>query len=67
MVSMFSGFIATIAGVPGVCGYNGDGILATAAFLNYPFHATIDNRGGLFISDTNNYALRYGMFILCLY
>ena len=53
-------FISTLVGIAGLCGYNGDGILAASAYLNYPFHVAIDGLGGLLISDTNNYALRYG-------
>ena len=51
--------ISTVVGVGGTCSFNGDGGTASTATLNYPYHVAVDAQGGLLISDTNNYALRY--------
>ncbi len=56
-VLMTNGNIATVAG-NGKNGYNGDGILATAAELNRPFDVAFDAYGNLFIADTNNFRVR---------
>lgn len=54
----------TVAGVyygPQVTGqatYNGDGIPATQAYLNFPSYIAIDCANDLFISDTFNYRIR---------
>ena len=39
-------------------GYNGDGIPATQARLNYPRDVAVDADGNLYIADTNNYRIR---------
>ena len=52
-----SGIITTIAGT-GVQGYNGDGISATAAQLNYPEGVEVDPVGNIYISDQGNYRIR---------
>lgn len=53
-----SGVITTIAGT-GVAGYNGDGMPATLAQLNYPTHIIIDsNNNNIFISDYLNSRIR---------
>lgn len=52
-----SGIITTAAGT-GTCGYNGDGILATAAELNLPRGVALDTAGNLYISDTLNHRVR---------
>lgn len=52
-----SGIITTYAGT-GTAGYNGDGIQATAAKLNYPYALAIDNSGNLLISDYINNRVR---------
>jgi YVTN family beta-propeller protein len=52
-----SGIITTAAGT-GTCGYNGDGIKATAAQLNYPHGVALDTAGNLYISDTQNHRVR---------
>ena len=49
--------VTTIAGT-GVAGYNGDGIYATAATLNYPKALTLDKAGNLYIGDSSNYRIR---------
>jgi sugar lactone lactonase YvrE len=50
--------VSVAAGVEFVCGFNGDGILATAAFLNTPFGVAVDSRGGIWIADSSNNRVR---------
>jgi len=57
-VSVAAGNIQTIAGSSSR-GFAGDGGLATSAELNYPFFATFDGSGNLYISDNSNYRIRY--------
>jgi sugar lactone lactonase YvrE len=60
-----SGAVTKVAGAGGcapqpggsAC-YNGDGILATDAFLNFPTHITFDCAGNLTISDTFHFRVR---------
>lgn len=52
-----SGIITTAAGT-GTCGYNGDGIAATAAQLNLPRGVAFDTSGNLYIADTANHRVR---------
>lgn len=52
-----SGIITTAAGT-GTCGYNSDGIKATAAQLNFPRGVAFDTSGNLYISDTANHRVR---------
>lgn len=52
-----SGFISTVAGV-GIAGYNGDGILATLAKLNYPYDVAVDGMGNLYVADISNNRIR---------
>jgi myo-inositol-hexaphosphate 3-phosphohydrolase/sugar lactone lactonase YvrE len=52
-----SGRIATVAGT-GSSGYNGDGIAATSARLNYPKGVEIGPDGLLYIADANNHRVR---------
>lgn len=52
-----TGFISTVAGT-GVCGYTGDGGLATSATLNNPYSVFVDSRNILYIADTNNNVVR---------
>ena len=56
-VNLSSGAITTIAG-NGVGSYSGDNGQATAAEINYPEGLTLDGRGDLFISDTDNNRVR---------
>ena len=56
-VTISTGIISTVAGT-GVGGYNGDGILATGAKLNYPYGISFDGVGDLFIADRSNQRIR---------
>lgn len=60
-----TGVVTRVAGtrdpcplVGGPACYNGDGILATDAFLNVPTHIAFDCAGNLTISDTFNFRVR---------
>jgi len=57
-VTQVAGTGVTCPQVGGSACYNGDGILATDAFLNIPTHITFDCAGNLTISDTFNYRVR---------
>lgn len=46
-----AGIITTIAGVADSTTYNGDGIQATSAHLNFPSDIAIDSIGNIFISE----------------
>ena len=52
-----SGIITTVAGT-GTAGYNGDGILASAAQLNAPRGITFDSSGNLYVADGGNERIR---------
>jgi sugar lactone lactonase YvrE len=52
-----TGIITTIAG-NGSSGYNGDGIPATSASMNYPGGVVLDQMGHLYFADENNYRIR---------
>lgn len=52
-----SGIITTICG-DGTAAYSGDGGLATAAQLNFPYAISFDAMGNLFIADAFNSAIR---------
>ena len=56
-VSASSGKITTVAG-GGMCGYNGDGIKATAAQLHSPYDVAVDAHGNIFIADRDNRRVR---------
>jgi sugar lactone lactonase YvrE len=51
------GRIVTVAGI-GDPGWSGDGGAAVGALLNEPKHVTVDNRGNLFIADSENHVVR---------
>ena len=53
----YAQIIGTIAGT-GVAGYNGDGIAATIAQLNYPAGLGVDASGNLYIADMSNACIR---------
>jgi uncharacterized repeat protein (TIGR01451 family) len=52
-----AGVVSTIAG-SGVPGYSGDGGPATAARMFYPYGLAVDASGRVYISDTNQNAVR---------
>lgn len=56
-ITVSTGLISTIAGT-GTAGYNGDGIAATAAQLNWPAYISFDKLGNLYIGDDNNFRIR---------
>jgi hypothetical protein len=56
-VNAATGIISTIAGT-GAGGYNGDGLLATAATLNTPWGTTVGADGAIYISDRDNHRVR---------
>jgi sugar lactone lactonase YvrE len=49
---------SVVAGVPGHCGFGGDGGPATQAFLNRPFGVALDSAGNLYIGDSHNHRVR---------
>ncbi|MEI6817336.1 MAG: T9SS type A sorting domain-containing protein [Bacteroidota bacterium] len=56
-VDKTTGIINTVAG-NGTSNFNGDGILATNAELNFPYGVSVDTLGNIFIADNNNYRVR---------
>ncbi|WP_188936598.1 NHL domain-containing protein [Puia dinghuensis] len=56
-ITISTGIISTIAGT-GTGGYNGDGIAATAAQLNWPNEVSFDAGGNLYIADWVNHRVR---------
>jgi sugar lactone lactonase YvrE len=56
-ITVSTGFITTIAGT-GTPGYNGDGILATAAQINIPSALAFDGNGDLYFTDRSNNRVR---------
>ncbi|MBN8641149.1 MAG: T9SS type A sorting domain-containing protein [Flavobacteriales bacterium] len=52
-----SGIITTIAGT-GIAGYNGDGILATNAQINFPVGIAVDSQGNVFIAEHFGHRIR---------
>lgn len=57
-IGVVDGVIRRIAGSPSVTGFTGDGGPATAARLTYPFAATVDTSGNVFITDQGNGRVR---------
>ena len=57
-VTASTGAITTIAGKSGVCGYSGDGGVATSAELSYPNGLALDTSSNLYIADTGNNIIR---------
>ena len=56
-VDAASGLIETVAGT-GTGGYNGDGIPAATASLNFPWGMATDAAGNIFIADAGNFRIR---------
>jgi sugar lactone lactonase YvrE len=56
-ITISTGLISTIAGT-GTGGYNGDGILATAAQINIPSALAFDSNGDLYFTDRSNSRIR---------
>src|SRR6185312_8414336 len=56
-VDAVTGVISTIAG-DGSGGFNGDGIPATSASLNFPSAVAVDSNGSVYIADTTNHRIR---------
>ncbi len=57
MVSASTHNITTVAGT-GTLGYNGDGIPATKAQLNYPLGVAVNTAGSIYIADSQNFRIR---------
>ena len=53
-----SGQASIVAGMPSICGYNGDGISATLAEISFPEGLVVDPSGNLFFSDNGNNRVR---------
>ena len=56
-VNARTGIITSIAGT-GVAGYNGDGIPASSAQLNFPGYVSLDTFENIYIIDGNNFRVR---------
>jgi len=53
-----NGTITTVAGIPTIAGYTGDGGSATSATLNLFYGLAVDGAGNLYIGDTDNNVVR---------
>ena len=67
-VNAATGVIATIAGngftnANGTGGYNGDGITAMSAELNFPYAVAFDTAGNMYIPDSANHRIRVVMAV----
>jgi len=56
-IDAVTGVITTVAGT-GAAGFNGDGISAASALLNYPSDVFVDPAGNLWIGDSSNNRVR---------
>lgn len=61
-----SGIISTFSGTIVVGGYNGTGIPATSATINYPQHITTDGLGNVYFCDRDNHRVRVICVASCL-
>jgi uncharacterized repeat protein (TIGR01451 family) len=59
-IDKISGIVTTVAGIGGPTnyGYNGDGGLATAAYLHQPTEVVFDASGNMIIADAQNHCIR---------
>lgn len=57
-IDVATGTITTVAGIPMVSGFSGDGGPATQAKLNTNYGLAIDSAGNLYIADSGNYVIR---------
>jgi len=53
-----TGVISTFAGKLQLCGYSGDGGLASNAELSFPYGVALDSAGNLYIADSLNFRIR---------
>jgi hypothetical protein len=53
-----TGVISTVAGT-GTAGYNGDGIFATEAWLNFPWRIVLDSAANMYMADCHNNRVRF--------
>jgi hypothetical protein len=56
-VTAATGIITTVAGT-GTSGFSGDGGIATAAQVRFPYGVTLDGAGNMYIADSDNYRIR---------
>jgi len=56
-VTAATGLISTVAG-SGTCGFNGDGLVGPATWLNNPYDIAVDSAGNLYIADFMNSRIR---------
>jgi len=54
----FAQIISTIAGIPGVAGYSGDGGPATSALCSFPVKVAADGAGNIYFADNANHVIR---------
>lgn len=57
-ITIQPGNVDHIAGMTGIQGYAGDGSAAIGAELNYPYDASVDRQGNLYIADSANDVIR---------
>ena len=56
-ITKSTGIITTVAGTGGF-GYTGNGRLATAATLSFPFDVAVDSLGNIFVADSDSSVIR---------